>query len=202
MTELVRTPPSFEEAGMIPKQYGLAWLLEPKGNYAEQPFDEAYGGLDSLLPFFESLSPEELADFDITVFYSRMRTDLIEEQAADLETSDLFAYAAAINTEKLLAYGRGKTLENEDTHTGPYDGMNFKPNCMSFCFWPSRRDARGSARSRDHEDPAGRWGEWYEKACIVKLKPELVTDEQSGMNSLRFRVEHVLMLPDPAAATN
>ncbi len=194
MTDRTELPGVFTELGYVPDQYGLAESLTALPEYAVLPFDRAFNGFQSLVSYFAGLTSDQLDAFDVTAYYSRRWPDLNEGQQADLEAHDIRAYAAAVGTTRLVAYGRGHVIDTENTGVGPYAGLDFTPTCMSFCFWPTRADARVGAAHPDHGAAVRKASEWFERSGIVKLKPDFRSAAGGVAMALTFRPVRVITL--------
>jgi hypothetical protein len=137
----------------------------PVAGYAGKPLSEAFVDFQgSLAPL---LAESPTTTFDATAFYSRQRQGLSDQELEELRKFDDSSYAAAVAAGGLIVYFRGSRREGM-VPSDPSLGLNFAPDCMSFCVWESREQAQAGADSDEHAQAARRVGMWYASFALKK----------------------------------
>jgi len=150
-------------------------LLVPTWDYARRPLSDAFENLDEVLvPLLREAGPD--ADLDTTVYYSD-RKDLSEADEADLLGHNDRAYAAARSLGGLIIYFQGPLLV-ASARGARYPELDIDvdtPNCMSFCIWDRREQARAGSEVAEHRAAVRGAPRWFSKFDIVKFQARLET---------------------------
>ena len=126
-------------------------------NYADFPIEEGFD--------WARLSDAPFYELYLVVFRS------VRRAAADpalLKEYDDRAYEEAVRAGGLLRYFKGQVNERRE--------------CLSFCLWESRNQARAAAGGCSHQAAAGIWTEMYE---VYDLERYLLT--KAGDGAVTFR---------------
>jgi len=157
---------------MIP-QIDPAERFVPVPGYAGKPLPEAFEDFEgSLAPLLAEYPDVEA--FDATAFYSRRRELLTDQEQEELSRFDTGSYDGAIAAGGLVVYFRGSRKEGLALPDQSL-GLNFAPDCMSFCVWESRQQALAGSASPEHAQASRRVGKWYANFAVKKytITPDL-----------------------------
>lgn len=148
-------------------------VFEPVPAYALQPVPQAFGNIKAaLLPML--IPFEGVKSFDVTGFYSRRKSNLTTQNESEMTALDIQAELAAAALGGLVTYYRGKLIDTSPTDPpNPELGLNFTPNCLSFCVWASLEQAKAGSQVSPHRSAVSKTQEWYDGFGIRKYKIEL-----------------------------
>ena len=162
--------------------------FEPVENYAGRDLAEAFEGFDAAVASLLEGKPGVYV-LDATAFYS-LAKDLGELECKVLEVIDKWAEAAAVAAGGLLVYVGGQRLESP-VEPDRSLGLDFCPDCMSFCIWHSAEQAAAGAAAPEHERAATLVDRWYEAFDIRKyqIRVTIAGDGSSEVEVLPYAHE-------------
>jgi hypothetical protein len=163
----------------------LADQLVPVAGYAQQPLPEAFENLEVLLPLLCTADSE---DFDVTAFYSKRKSGLSENAAQELAEYNQRAFDLAKDIGGLVFYYQkgGLLTMSEDVVPNPVLGLDFTPDCLSFCIWKTLRQAKAGATLAGHQAASRRVNEWYERFAIKKYMVT-VREQELAFEEIRYQ---------------
>lgn len=162
--------------------YDPALLFKPVKGYALQPLPEAFINMqETLRQLFKKHNG--VKQFDATAFYSRRRSDLSDDDEESLAVFNQAAFTAAESIGGLVVYYQGHVLQKIDSIiANPKLKLGFKPDCLSFCIWETRKQAVAGASVAPHRKAVSRTHMWYENFALKKY-----TIDATDLEAIVFR---------------
>ena len=143
--------------------------LIPAKNYATRRLPEAFENFADIIgPLLRHGLPGQV--FDVTVFYSTRRK-YEDTEHEELLVHNQMAFNAAVRHGGLIIYYQGEPLSTVTDGEGEvFQDIGFTPDCMSFCIWESKEQARAGAQVSEHKKASGHAFRWYEQFTIQKFE--------------------------------
>lgn len=147
-----------------------AVLFRPVQDYARLPLPEAFYDMPATLEQLFS-SYKKVNKFDATAFYSRRRQNLSDEEEESLAVFNQAAFTAAESMGGLIVYYQGHILKKSKfCYFSVAKELGFVPDCMSFCIWQTRKQAKKGASVAPHKKAVARTHVWYENFGVKKYE--------------------------------